>query len=330
MHHLELLDELEQHHLIDAGQKQRLADYEQHKPVVLSAPLNTLLFASLSAFMAGAGALVYLHIDTIGHTVLMILLALLTAACFAYAFYKGQPYSSLKVLQPAPYFDLILLLGCLLFVLLEGYVQYQFAVFGTRYGLAVFIPAALFMALAYRFDHQGVLSLGLTGLASWVGLTITSSQLLIKNDFSDPAVIYTAIGFGLVVVAGGWYVQQLRVKSHFFYTYLLLAGTLYLVACSAGVVTINEWNLAFGVLLGVGCWVFLLQARQEASLIFLLISVSFSYFGFTYLLFAYLPLEVQVYLFTLYSFVTMLGIVYFFLNYKKILSRPGGHKVLVP
>ena len=98
----------------------------------------------------------------------------------------ARPTDPEKVEQTAPYFDVVLLLGCLLFLALEGYLQYQYEVFGTSYGLAVIIPAVLFFFLAYRYDHQGVLSLAITALASWVGLSATPSKLLVEMIFPIP------------------------------------------------------------------------------------------------------------------------------------------------
>jgi hypothetical protein len=318
-----LLYELEQKRLIDPDQRQRVADFERQKPVSLFVYLRTLLYVSLSAFMAGAGVLIYQHIDTLGHTVLMALLALLTTVCFGYVFKKAEPFSPEKVVHTAPFVEVVLLLGCLLFLALEGYAQYQYALFGSRYGLAVFLPALLFLFLAYRFDHQGVLSLGLTALASWVGLTATPNQLLDKNDFSDPAVIQTAIIFGLVVVGISWLLEKRGLKKHFTYTYLLAVGTLYLVACLGGMFTLDAWQAVFGLLLGIGCWHFFQNAREESSLLFLLISVVFGYIGFTYLLFNNLPVEIGVFLGSLYFMLSAGGVIWFFLNFKKLLRTPS-------
>ncbi|GAB3172065.1 DUF2157 domain-containing protein [Telluribacter humicola] len=319
----QLLSELEQKQHIESGQKQLLSQYEQQKPVSLFGFLRMLLYVSLSAFVTGAGVLIYQNIDTLGHTVLMALLAMLTAACFVYVFKKGESFSFGKVVHSSSFVEVVLLLGCLLFLALEGYAQYQYGLFGTRYGLAVFLPALFFLFLAYRFDHQGVLSLGLTALASWVGLTATPDQVLVKNDFSDPAVIQTALAFGLLVVALSWLLEKRGIKRHFSYTYLLVAGTLYLVACLGGMFTMDAWQAVFALLLGIGCWYFFQNAREESSLLFLLISVLFGYIGFTYLLFTNLPAEIGVFLGSLYFMLSAGGVIWFFLNFKKLLRKPS-------
>lgn len=316
-----LLDELERKELLSPGQRVLIQQYEKQKPVSLFIYLRTLLYVSISALIGAIGVLIYENIDTIGHTILITALALVSAACFGYVFKKGDAYRPGKVVQTQPYFDSVLLLGCLLFLALEGYAQYQYQLFGSRYGLAVIIPAVFFFYLAYRYDHQGVLSLAITALASWVGLTATPSELLIKNDFSDPDVIRASVIFGATMLLASWFLTQRGIKPHFTYTYLLLAGTLYLAACLGGMFTQDRWQLVFGLLLGVGCWYFFKNAQDENSLLLLLISVIFAYTGVTYLLFNNLVNELMEFLASFYFLVSAAGVVWFFVSYKKLLKR---------
>lgn len=316
-----LLNQLEQKELIVPAQRVIIEQYEKDRPVSLFIYLRTLLYVSISAFIGGIGVLIYQNIDTVGHTILILILALITVGCFVFVFKKGTPYRPEKVVQSEHYFDTILLMGCLLFLALEGYAQYQYELFGTRYGLAVVIPAIFFFYLAYRYDHQGVLSLAITALASWVGLTATPSALLVKNDFSDPDVIRASVIFGAIVLVGSWFLKRRGIKSHFTYTYVLLAGTLYLAACTGGMFTQDRWQFVFGVLLGIGCWYFFKNAQDENSLLLLLLSVVFGYVGFTYLLFNNLYDGFIELLGSLYFMASAAGVIWFFLSYKKLLKR---------
>ena len=316
-----LLDELVEKELLDSEQRIVIEEYEKRKPVSLFVFIRTLLYTSISAFVGAVGVLIYQNIDTIGHSVLISLIALATAGCFYYISKNVAAYRPEKVEQSAPYFDVVLLLGCLLFLALEGYVQYQYEIFGTRYGMAVMIPCVLFFYLAYRYDHQGVLSLAVTALASWVGLSATPSKLLVENDFSDPEVIRNAVIFGAAVMAGSWILKRQRIKAHFTYTYILLAGTLYLSACLGGIFTQDRWQLVFGLLLGAGCWYLYKNALAEKSLFFLLLSTIFAYVGFTYLLFNNVSNALMEALGSFYVLASAAGIVWFFLTYKKILGK---------
>jgi Predicted membrane protein (DUF2157) len=315
---LNLLKEWETRELVSPEERATLDSYEQTRPVSLYAFLRTLLYAGVTLFTTGAGLLIYLHIDTIGHNVLIVLLALLTLACFYYAFRHRHPFSTQPVNHEAKFADLALLLGCVLFLSLEGYAQYQYNLFGTRYGLATIIPAFLFLFLAYRFDHRGVLSMGLTALASWVGLTVTPTELLTGNDFTKPPVIYTALLLGAALVGLAWFLNGRDIKKHFTFTYYLLGGNLFLIAALAGMVTLNN-QLLFAIPLLAASYFFYLQARFQQSFLFLLMAVMYGYFGVTYLIFNNISEEIGIFLGMAYFCATAGGVIWFFLNYKKLL-----------
>src|SRR5437868_4260593 len=166
-----LIDKLKADGLLTEVQYQKISESVKSKLFSLNFELRTLLYCGILLATTGFGILVYKNIDTIGHSVVIGLIALLCAGCFVYCFLKRSPYSNLKVESPNAFFDYVLLAGCLLFLTLEGYLQFQYHVFGDRFGLATIIPAVLFFALAYFFDHKGVLSMGITALCAWIGIT---------------------------------------------------------------------------------------------------------------------------------------------------------------
>jgi len=130
--------------------------------------------------------------------------------------------------------EFVLLLGCLLFVTLEDYLQFAYQAFGTRYGLATALPAFVFLPLAYRSDHRGVLAMGLTALAFWVGLTIAPLDVLTSGQFRQTPLIDTAVGFGVGVMASALFLENRNLKRHCTTTYLTLAGNLSLAAALVG------------------------------------------------------------------------------------------------
>lgn len=316
-----LLEELKSNRLLTSEQILSIEHYERQKPVSLYIYVKTLLYLSITAVIGGLGVLVYENINTAGHIVLISTLSLITIGCLLFVFRKGLPYSPSQVIHPTAYLDTILLLGCLLFLVVEGYAQYQFEVFGTRYGLGTLIPAVFFLILAYRFDHQGVLSLGLSSLASWVGLTVTPNQIMVQNDFTDQSVIITALVFGSSVLVLAKALEVRGIKPHFNTTYLLVAGTLYLLAATAGLITHEGWKIVYTLLVAAGCWYFYVNARRGESLLFLLISLIFGYITLTYLIFNNLSLEIGAFLGSLYFLVSAAGVVWFLLNYKKIVGH---------
>ena len=96
---------------------------EQQASFSLFWELRSLLYLGIVLFTSAVGVLVYKHIDTIGHDVLVIGIAALCLACFGYCLKQAQGYSPAKVHSPNFLFDYILLLGCLLLLVFVGYIQ---------------------------------------------------------------------------------------------------------------------------------------------------------------------------------------------------------------
>ncbi|MES2734444.1 MAG: DUF2157 domain-containing protein [Bacteroidota bacterium] len=317
-----LLDRLVSEGSITSEQYAFFTQYEANKPLSLSWELKTVLYLGVLLFSSGAGLLIYQNIDTIGHQAIIALIGVVTFTCFYYA-YRNQPSFSITQVQPTSAFaGYILLLGCLTFLTLEGYLQFQYNIFGTRYGLVTFLPAVLFFLLAYYFDHRGVLSLALTALASWVGVSVTPLDILENNDFSEPTFIYMALALGAGLVATGWYLGSQNIKKHFTFTYLNFAANLLFIATLAGLFIIDaQWPL-FAFLLAGLCYGFLTYARRSASFWFMLIAVIYGYIGLTYLIFR--SDTVNEFSFAmLYFILSCGGVIYFFLNYKKWIKESG-------
>lgn len=46
--------------------------------------------------------------------------------------------------------------------------------------------------------------MAITGLASWLGLTIAPLSIVTKNNFTDSKLIITAIVLGVSLIAASW------------------------------------------------------------------------------------------------------------------------------
>ena len=280
----DILNELTGKGLIPAEQQAKIAYFEQHKPFSLHWELRAMLYAGVLLVSSGLGLLIYENFDRIGHTALLTGIALLCAACYGYAWYHRPPLSRTEVKSQSPFGDYALVLGCLLFLTLEGYAQYQFNVFGNRYGIATLLPAILFLGLAYRFDHRGVLGMALTALISWIGLTVRPLDFFFKTNFFDERVVFSTLALALVLIGTALLLERQRIKPHFTYTYLTIAGNLLLIALLAGLFNFDEWRVWFAIGLVVACVGFDRYARREKSFLFLLMSALYGYIGLTYLL----------------------------------------------
>ncbi|MCB2377462.1 DUF2157 domain-containing protein [Hymenobacter sp. BT635] len=316
-------------HLISAEQADVIATHEREKPFSLYYELRTLLSLGVTLLSAGLGLLIYQNIDTLGHGVIVALIALISGAGFAYAHRQRQPFSW-RATPASTGADYALLLACLTLLTLVGYLQYQYNFFGSRYGLLVILPTLVFFYCAYRFDHRGVLSMALTGLAAWVGVSIAPVSAYTANNYALPHLDAVAIALGLGLAAVGLASEHQDRKKHFGYTYVLLGSNLALVALLTAMFRGSYEAASFlppllAALLIIGLsgalyW----YARRTHSYIFVLLGALYGYIAVTYLYFQLSELnrdfEVTAFL---YFPASAVGVVLLLLNLKKIV---GSHE----
>ena len=308
--------------IISSEQGNVISECERKKPFSLHYELRTLLYLGITLLTGGLGVLIYQNLDSIGHGVIVALIAIITITCFGFALWKREPFTWEEVKNPHHFSDFVLLLGCTSFLILEGYLQFQYDLFGLKYGLVTFIPAILFFVCAYFFDHRGVLSMAITAFASWVGVNIAPFTVLKKNDFSAPNFLITAIILGLVLSGLGLISEYKNLKKHFSFTYLLLGSNLTLIACMTGMFSHANWFIyAFiSLFLCVGLF---LYARKTQSYIFLLMGTIYGYITLTYMLFKFAGAidEDFMYMFAMYYFLLSgVGVIVFLMKIKKILG----------
>ena len=302
--------------ILSPEQYESLKNEEQTRPISIHWEIHLFLLAGISFLSAGLGILVYKNIDTIGHQAIIGLIALATIACGWYVYQKRQPFlmSGTQKAQLVP--DNILLLGCSLFLILEGYLQYQYQIFGTRYGIATLIPAILFFFCAYRFDHIGVLTMAMTAFVSWTGLTVTPLSIFNENVFQyQPLLIHTGIVVGIFLVVVGLLLNYRNIKPHFTFSYLNFGFNLAAIAALYGAFEINQTLYCLICLFLCACAIF--YARREHSYFFLLAGTIYGYIAFTTLI-AKADLEFFGWMF--YGVVSCFAIIMFFLNFKKLLK----------
>ena len=112
--------------IISLEQSNLLKKEDAQSPISIHWEIRILLLAGISFLCGGLGVLVYKHIDTIGHQVIIGLIALATLLCGWLVYQKRQPFLIHQAQKEQPLADNILLLGCSLFLILEGYLQYQY------------------------------------------------------------------------------------------------------------------------------------------------------------------------------------------------------------
>ncbi|MCP9752083.1 DUF2157 domain-containing protein [Ferruginibacter sp. HRS2-29] len=244
--------------------------------------LRTILYLGILLLSGGLGILVYKNIDTIGHQVILAFIAAVCMSSFVYAHKKKPAYTNNKAISPNSFFDYIVLLGCLTMVTFIGYLQFQYNVFGTKYGLAAFIPMVLLFAAAYYFDHLGVLSMAITALAAWAGFAVTPSTILQDNDFNSETILLTGALLGILLVVAGLVSTKRKIKAHFEFTYSNFGANL-LFICTLGAMFMYDQVYAAYLLVLTGiCFFFYKKALRDRSFYFLLILTLYFYTGLTY------------------------------------------------
>jgi len=314
-----ILEAFSNNRIISEEQAAQITEFENQKPFSIHWELRSILYLGISLLTSGLGILIYKNIDTIGHQAIIAVIASLIVLCFYYVFRNRQPFSPTKVEHSTQYSEHTLLLGCTLFLLLEGYLQFQYNFFGNRYGIAIFIPTVIFFILAYRFDHRGVLSMAITGLASWLGLTISPFEILKQHDFTTNGLITTGIILGIMLCMVSLFSQLRNFKSHFNFTYLFFGANLAAVAGLAGLF-IHDFKFIYLAITALLCAFLIQYARKSHSLIFLLMGVIYGYILITYAAFQYMSDTLLAFFSIYYFLITSVGVIFFLLNVKKILG----------
>jgi len=287
--------------------------------------MRTLLYLGVLMLSTGFGLLIYKNIDSIGHQVVLVFIALVCTVCFVYCFKYNQPFIAGKATAPTPYFDYVLLLGSISFLSFVGYLQFKYNVFGSNYGLATFIPMLVLFFIAYYFDHLGILTMAIANLALWMGLSVTPKQLLLNNDFDSTVIIYTYLLLGIMLLLAAFATQYFNFKKHFKFSYAhygihvtyisLLAGYFHYYdngACVAFMIAVFLLSLALYS-----------QAFKDKAFYFLVLIILYSYVAISSLAVRLLFLGNEIaslYFMLLFFIGTGVGLILLLINLNKKLK----------
>jgi Predicted membrane protein (DUF2157) len=324
---LALFEKLLQQNLIGEDEFERVKKLQQ-EPVSVHWELRSLLYVGILLVTTALGILVYENIDTIGHSIIITAIGILCAACFVYCFKKAKGYSPVKTELPGILYDYILLTGCLLLLSFIGYIQYQYNVFGNRWGLAAFIPMVILLFAAYYFDHIGVLSIAITNLAAWLGITVTPAQILKDNNFEDTRLIYTGIALGAGLIIFSVLTNRKNIKQHFAFTYKNFGAHILFIALLAALFNYNELYLLWFLVLTAASFLFFKNSIKENSFYFLVITVLYTYIGLCYVVMKLLFITgdglAAAYLGAIYFISSGIGLIRFLIHYNKKLKHDAG------
>ena len=224
------LEQWKEQGIISSEQHALLAGLSRGEPFSLFLELNVLLYAGVLAFVAGLGWTITTWSQQMGDVLVLTILSALLAACFWYCFSRAPAWSRAETPSPSLVFDYVLYLGSLVWTVALAYLENRFHVLSGEWDLYLLATAGLFFFLAYRFDNRFVLSLALSSLAGWFGLTISHWPSHQDAEYRQYAILYS-----LTVGAAGALLRRRGVKAHFFGTYLNIAANVLFWALLSGV-----------------------------------------------------------------------------------------------
>jgi len=232
---LETLDRWQASGVISAEQHALLRSLVRHERFSVFVEISALLYIGV---VATAGGLLWTFRDVVanlGHVAILSLFAVFIGGSLYYCFTRGGAYTNDEVEPPSLIFDYVLYFGCLTFSGLLAYLEVQMGVF-RGWETHLLSAAAVFGALAYRFDNRFVLSLALSTLAGYLGLSLE-----LFDTIDTDRLRYYAMGYGLVVTAIGYGLYRQGIKRHFLDVYLHLGANAFLLATVSGVDSANGW-----------------------------------------------------------------------------------------
>jgi hypothetical protein len=247
---------------ITPEQCKHLSGLAREEPFSLFVELNVLLYAGVLAFIAGLGWTVNTWSQQIGDVVILLILSALLAACLWYCFSRVTPWSPAETKSPNLIFDYVLYLGCLTWSVELAYLENRFHLLSGQWSDYALATAGLFFFLAYRFDNRFVLSLALSSLAGWFGLTISRWPSSQDSTYRQCALLYI-----LIVGAAGASLRQLGWKPHFFDTYLNIAANVLFWAVLSGVFQLEGEVWLLALLLACGAAVVWGLTRRQFAFV---------------------------------------------------------------
>ena len=248
----------------------------------LHAELKLLLYASILSFTTGIGIVLYQNIDTISHAAILAIVLAVTVVCFYFSFKNAKGFYKREIFFENPVYDYIILAALLLSCIFIGYLQYQYTTFGMHYGLATLIPTAIGLFCAYYFDNKSILSIAITGLGAYIGLSV-SPQALLNNDFYETnSLSYSAIGLGFILNLWTIYSEQIGLKKHFALVFLTFG--LHLIGLSCINNLLQPFWFAFFIILAVSSFYYYRVSYQYQAVSLFIFSIIYAYIGFTILL----------------------------------------------
>lgn len=248
----------------------------------LNTELLFLMYTSVLLFTSGIGVLVYQNIDSIGHIAILAFVLLLTVLCFYFSFKNAPLFSKLETEFKNPVYDYVILTGSILSCVFLGYIQFQYAVFGLDYKWVSLSSALICFVIAYYFDSRMVLSIALTAITTFIGITLTPQKVFENEFMSNPILLFSGIALGVLLVVWTIYSEKDGLKKHFHFVFYTFAQHLIGICCLSGLFQ-EQWYLFLPVFIGFIYYFYKLSYIYFATSFFVF-TLLYGFIGFNTLL----------------------------------------------
>jgi hypothetical protein len=243
--------------VITPEQHASLSSLARQDRISLYVEIHALLYVGVVATVAGCVWTFRDSLAALGHGAILSLFAALIGASFYYCFTRGGPYANDEVESPTVLLDYVLYFGCLMVAGMLAYLEVQMRVF-RGWETHLLLASIAFAVLAYRFDNRFVLSLALSTLAAYLGLTLDLFDAIRTHRLR----VY-AMGYGVIVAAAGFALYRQGIKRHFLDVFLHVGANAFLLAALSGVPDPSARLLYLALLLPLAAALIYLGVRFE-------------------------------------------------------------------
>lgn len=279
----EITQKLLEADLITNEQSDTIKEYRSRGIFSLHNELLFLLYLSVLLFTTGVGTLIYKNIDTIGHSIILGIVFVITAVCFYFSFKKSKGFSKEDVDFENPVYNYLVLTATILSCVFIGYLQFQYQIFGTDYSLVTLFSAVISFGSAYYFNNKSTLSIAITSLAATIGITITPKALLENDMYNSPMLSYYGLALGILLVVWCYYSEKINLKKHFSFVFFTFALHLISICC---IVELFEsyWPIFVLIMIASTYYFYKISDETDAVSIFIFTLV-YGYIGFNIVLY---------------------------------------------
>jgi len=273
--------------LITENQYQEITTYRNLNIFSLNAELKLFLYLSVLLFTSGIGIIIYENIDTIGHIAILSILLIVIGVCFYFCFKNSKGFQKSQAVFDNPVLDYLVLAANILTCIFIGYLQFQYETFGTHYGLATLVPTLVSFFCAYYFDNKSVLTIAVTGLAAYVGFSVTPQDVFNHNSalYASQSLSYSAIMLGVLLILWTIYSFKINLKTHFALVYLTFALHIISVASISNMYDYELIWLFFAAILAVSSVYFYKISHQLKSISLYVFMIIYAYAGLNIFIF---------------------------------------------